>query len=217
MKECPKCGFTFPDFHHVCDFDGTNLVPEPSRPPLVNLSRPKSRFRRCLKSPLFLASVTTFALLSSALLIGYFDSANQPGPVAKSAPAASSDNVVPVVRASNRSPARIKTPVHSARVSNIVRSHSWARFSASARRHATSTHSVTRSHQATYVGSASRNSEVARQRDPQPMSRSQISNPQQSARAQPISHPQQTSHDKDSKLTAMLKSTWHVLKRPFKF
>lgn len=213
MKECPRCGFTFPNFHRVCDFDGAELVPE-ERPSIINLSRPKSRFRRSLHSSLFLASLTTFVLLSSALLIGYLDSAS-PNPIVKDE--SSSDvSVVPVARASDRSSARIKTPAHSERKSNVNRSHIWPGFSASARRHATMNGSLARSHQATYVGKTLRKSEVARQKNPQRTSPSQqVSNPQQSA--QPILHAQQTSHSKDSKLTAFVKSSWHVLKRPFKF
>ena len=212
MKECPKCGFTFPDFHHVCDFDGAELVPD-ERPPIINLSKPKSRFRRSLHSSLFLASLTTFVLLSSALLIGYLDSAS-PNPIGKgeSSPDVS---VLPLARASDRSLARIKTPPHSERKSNVNRSHVWSRFSASARRHAMNGLLV-RPHQTMYVGKTSAQSEGARQRDPQPTSPSQqVLKLQQ--RAQPTLHAQQTSHSKDSKLTALVKSSWHVLKRPFKF
>lgn len=219
MKECPKCGFTFPDFHHVCDFDGTDLVPEQERPSPVNVSRLKSRFRRCLNSPLLLASLTAFVLLSSALLIGYFDSTSQPGPVARGATAASSDvNVPPVARAADQSPFRIKPLVHAAHKSTIIKTHKWSTHSMSARVHEASRHAVARSHRRTTLGSEPRKSEVVRQSNPQPTLRpQQVSNAQPSARAQHISYPQQASHDKDSKLTTMMKSTWHVLKRPFKF
>jgi len=34
MKRCPKCDFSFANFHHVCDFDGTNLIDVPETLPV---------------------------------------------------------------------------------------------------------------------------------------------------------------------------------------
>ena len=73
MKHCPACDFSFPDFHLVCDFDGTELVPDPAS---IVEPRP-SRLRGVLQSPFFLIAVLGTALLGSALLIGYFDSVSQ--------------------------------------------------------------------------------------------------------------------------------------------
>src|SRR2546430_15731270 len=32
LKYCPRCNFTFADFHHVCDFDGAELISAPEQP-----------------------------------------------------------------------------------------------------------------------------------------------------------------------------------------
>ena len=73
MKHCPACDFNFPDFHLVCDFDGTDLVSEPG-PSSISAS---SHMRNILTSPFFLIVVLGIALLGSAILIGYFDSLSQ--------------------------------------------------------------------------------------------------------------------------------------------
>src|SRR5207248_8155011 len=83
MKRCPKCDFSFADFHHVCDFDGAPLLADPERPSssLKNGS-PRSRFRRVLKSTLFLDGMAVGALLTSALLIYYYHSPKESKSVA---------------------------------------------------------------------------------------------------------------------------------------
>jgi len=216
MKQCPRCDFTFPDFHHVCDFDGAELIPDPERPSLVTL-RP-SRIRRCLKSPLFLAGLTALGLLSSALLIGYFDSASQSATISQeqSAPA-SDETAVPLTKAA-KSPAQVKTPV-PAKSSNAEKPKRSAKPSfAHLRPPAISPRAVAPVYRRTSIESPPPKSEIAWQRDLPP-----VSSTEQVPRAQPISYPQTAarpqpvSHDKEPKLTAMLKTTWRVLKRPFKF
>lgn len=71
MKRCSQCEFTFNDEQKFCDFDGTELVAVP-RPPAIRVAR-----RSALSSSLPLALVMIAAVLSSALLIGYYDSADQ--------------------------------------------------------------------------------------------------------------------------------------------
>src|SRR5437762_3203965 len=83
LKYCPRCNFTFADFHHVCDFDGAELINAPDRP--SNGSRP-SLLRRCLKSPVLLASVGLCAVVASAFLIGYFEVVNQTTSIVKPKP-----------------------------------------------------------------------------------------------------------------------------------
>src|SRR5712691_9351776 len=83
MKRCPKCDFSFASFHHVCDFDGTDLVDDPSTLPVspgvsALVAATQSPFLRLIKSPVVLAVLALAGLLSSALLIGYFDAASQP-------------------------------------------------------------------------------------------------------------------------------------------
>src|SRR5258708_16911686 len=83
MKRCPKCDFSFASFHHVCDFDGTDLVDDPSTLPvspgisaLVAATQPP--FLRLIRSPVFLSVLALAGLLSIALLIGYFDASILP-------------------------------------------------------------------------------------------------------------------------------------------
>lgn len=87
MKRCSQCGFTFEENEQVCDFDGTELttVPEPIpfyqrvSPNVSTLSAVRrSRFRRLALSPVTLAVLALAGLISSALLIGYYDSGSRP-------------------------------------------------------------------------------------------------------------------------------------------
>ncbi len=115
MKFCPKCDFSFASFHHVCDFDGTDLVDAPETLPvspgisaLVAATQPP--YLRLIKSPVFLAVLALAGLLSSALLIGYFDAASQPNSFAQSQ--ASRDSVVslvPPVQTPVQPPAQVET------------------------------------------------------------------------------------------------------------
>ena len=74
MKHCPECNFTFPDFHRVCDFDGTELVLDPERQSLMRVNPPPSNARPGLKRPMLLTSLAVLGLFLSAVLIGYLDS-----------------------------------------------------------------------------------------------------------------------------------------------
>ena len=189
MKHCPECNFSFPDFHQVCDFDGTELVADPERPSLINASPRPSRFRRILKSPMLLASLAMLVLFLSAVLIGYYDSTIPP--VVKDPPSPPS---LSVARDSTQSPALIKTPVPSKQsgIRNLNRSPGSS--SASLRRQVAAPRSVARLHQKTSVSKRAQKSEIARRRDDQ-----------------------QSSEEKEPKLTAILKATWNVLKKPFRF
>jgi hypothetical protein len=121
MKRCPKCDFTFADFHHVCDFDGTELVDDPERPPsALKVSTSPSRFLRFLKSPLFLTGLAVLALLSSALLIGYYDSASRPNSIVENRPSQNSfARVIPSVPTPAQSSSQTRTPKASSRRSPI--------------------------------------------------------------------------------------------------
>ena len=187
MKQCPKCDFTFADFHHLCDFDGTELVPVSEQSSLVKRS-PPSRCRRMLKSPLFSMGAATLGLLASALLIGYYDSVNQSAPVVQTPTSpASVSSANPVPRVSDQSFVPIKAAVPS--------KHGASRTSfPKPRRKPTVSHSHARLRQKIAAGNHSRKSETARRKEPEP-----------------------TSPEKEPRLTAMLRTTWRVLKRPFKF
>src|SRR6267154_5118385 len=89
MKRCPKCDFSFVNFHHVCDFDGTDLVDDPETLPvspavsaLVAVTR--SPFLRLVKSPVFFTVLALAGLLSSLLLIVYYEAASQHISIAES-------------------------------------------------------------------------------------------------------------------------------------
>src|SRR5713101_3827689 len=117
MKRCPKCAFSFASFHHVCDFDGTDLIDDPETLPVspgvsALVAATQSPFLRLVKSPVFLAFLALAGLLSSALLIGYFDAASQPNSigerrVSRDSPSNSIASLVPPVQPPAQPPARI--------------------------------------------------------------------------------------------------------------
>lgn len=183
MKYCPRCNFTFADFHHVCDFDGAELISAPEPP--SHGSRP-SLLRRCLKSPVLVATVGLGAVVSSAFLIGYFEVVNQTTSIVKTEPAPplpatalppAPDKQSPATnKPAGVSPAKIRTPTKSS----------------STRRHRAASATVARLRPQSR--NASKRSETARSNE----------SPQTASRKDPI-------------LTAMLKTTWRVLKKPFSF
>jgi hypothetical protein len=65
MKHCPACNFTFPDFHLVCDFDGTELVPDPQRLALIKIP-----VQRSFVSPLKISTKTLMAMAIVGLFLG---------------------------------------------------------------------------------------------------------------------------------------------------
>jgi hypothetical protein len=183
LKYCPRCNFTFADFHHLCDFDGAELISAPEPP--SNSSRP-SLLRRCLKSPLLLAAVGLCAVVSSAFLIAYFEAVNQTTSVVKTEPPATTFPIALPAAPDTQSPATNK----SASVSQAKTRRPTESFST--RRQRTASTTVAR------LGHQPRNStnklEVARRTEPQ-----------------------RAANKKDPILTAMLKTTWRVLKKPFSF
>ncbi|MCM3902960.1 MAG: hypothetical protein ND866_14735 [Pyrinomonadaceae bacterium] len=83
MKHCPQCEFTFDDRQELCDFDGSELRVVPEKPPSfksVSLAPAASGLsvRRLVRSPAGLAVLAVTGVALSALLIGYYDAANQP-------------------------------------------------------------------------------------------------------------------------------------------
>src|SRR5215813_9026150 len=227
MKQCPKCAFTFPDFHHVCDFDGAELLPDPEHPDFVP-ARP-SRVRRWLKSRLFLTSLAATGLLTSALVIGYFDSVSESARAAKDQPATDSLRAMSNGPVSDQLPAVSQKP-GTTKGSKVATSDKSARTSfAHLKRPSAAMRSVARVPRRTFTTNPPRRSETVQERDARPISEPQQQlQPQQVSRqeqvaaqpptsAQPMLRPQPIAHDKEPKLTAMLKTTWRMLKRPFKF
>lgn len=225
MKYCPSCNFSFPDFHHVCDFDGTELVSEPEREP-SNEARP-SRLRSALKSPAFLSVLLAIVLLSSAILIGYLESKS--ARVVATQPSANSlSDAGAAVKDTEPSPVGIRSRAH---LSHRHKRNLVALSATNLRREAIATRSMARRHQR-YTSSPAQNAETASSRESQLFSNSGAVNAPVAARSSQspakTSAPRNTEiaasrnlgqvpHQKDAKLTAMLKSTWHVLKKPFSF
>lgn len=201
MKRCPGCGFTFADFHRVCDFDGTELVDEPQRPAAP--APTPSRFWHVLKSPLFLAGAGLVFVLASALMVGYYDATNQLQSTAGNQPAQSS-SAGPVPQAEDATPsidearAEIKTAAASTRArraSNAKRANPsfLSRRQTNIARATTGT--SRRSIRTNTANNRSSESPAAYQRQAR----------------------EEAAHRKDPKLVAVLKTTWNVLKKPFKF
>ena len=115
MKRCPKCDFSFANFHHVCDFDGTDLVDDPETLPIspgvsALVAATRSPFLRLIKSPVFLAVLGLAAVLSSLLLLVYYDATSQPNSIAESPAARHSVAIlVPPVQPPAEPPAPITT------------------------------------------------------------------------------------------------------------
>jgi hypothetical protein len=206
MKHCPACNFSFPDFYRVCDFDGTELVKDSEPRSLVKVKTPRpSRFRQSLKSPVLWAGLLLIAVVSSAFLLAYYNATSLSTSVMRTLPtSASPASAMPDARASDQSPALIKTPVPAKRGSVTGAQASRLQLntlprspSASLRPKATAPRSQARLHQSTSVGNRSRKSEIAGRRDDR--------------------RGRQLSDNKEPKLVAILKTTWNVLKKPFKF
>jgi cytoskeletal protein RodZ len=200
MKRCPKCDFSFADFHHVCDFDGAELVDDPERPPSqVKASSPRRRFWRVLKSPVFLAGLGLVAVLASALLIGYYDAKNQLNPIARNQPSENS-SASPVsppqdsTQSAAQRPAETKAPAASTRALVASNPKRTERSSSKARRQGTASRQLARLHSPGSARKQPNKSLTARQKESK-----------------------DAADSKEPKLTAMLKTTWHILRKPFRF
>jgi hypothetical protein len=234
VKHCPACNFSFPDFHRVCDFDGTDLVSDPE-PLSLAKSPPPSRLRRTLQSPLFWGGVLAFAAVSNAFLFALYDTSSQSTPAVKAEPSPASlpaiARAIPSARAPESGSALSRKPIPrtGGRSKNVNpplwRAHLARVPSSSARqrRPAKTVRTPTRP-QTTSVATQPSRATVTPTR-PAPLatiSREVVNpnrastKPQTSEVAQP-KEPQQNSHQKDPKLVAMFKTTWRVLKKPFKF
>jgi hypothetical protein len=133
--------------------------------------------------------------MSSALLIGYYDAASQASSMVGNQTSQNSifSPVLPMQTSVQR-PAQIKTPATSSRASASSNSKRTEVSSSTVRRPATALRSVARLHSPASA-------------------RNQPSRPPTDLR----SESKDTTDKKQPKLTAMLKTTWHILKKPFKF
>jgi hypothetical protein len=211
MKRCPSCGFTFADFHRVCDFDGAELVEEPQRQP--SPAKAPSRFWRVLKSEMFVAAAGLLFVLVSALLVGYYDATNQLKPIAgdQTPPEAPASPITPAQDSTasiDQAWAENKTPSASIRAADernpiVARNSKRSKQpSFAARPHP----GIARA--STITSRHSTGTTVARDRSPKSTTAERLEANEVREKA---------AHRKDPKLVAMLKTTWNVLKKPFKF
>lgn len=104
MKHCPACNFTFPDFHRVCDFDGTELVQDSERQSLMTVPKRFPHSRPGLKKPMLLTSLAVLGLFLSAVFIGYLESPAPSIPtIAKNQAEQNSPRVTPVASTTSQS------------------------------------------------------------------------------------------------------------------
>ena len=233
MKHCPACNFSFPDFHRVCDFDGTDLVPDPE-PLSLAKSPPPSRFRRTLRSPVFWGGVLAFVVVSNAFLFALYDASSQSTPAVKAQPspasATSIGRVIPSGPAPESAPALRSKPRPSTRGKSrksspsLGHAHLARNPSLSARQRRPAKTARTSPRQEISSAATQPNPAVTPTK-PAPLatiSREVVNPDTANSKAQKSEvaqrkDPQQSSREKDPKLVSMLKTTWRVLKKPFKF
>lgn len=178
MKHCPACNFSFPDFHRVCDFDGTELVPD-EQLSSVNVHTHRSRLRRIFKYPKFLTTLALLGLFLISALVAYLASPTQSIPEVKTKPWTESIRMKPSETATSTRDTVDNS--NSVATSNPgERARAW-RSSARVNKRAPTANRSTAF-------------QIAQRKDAK-----------------------STQNDKDPKLVAMLKTTWRVLKKPFRF
>jgi len=202
MKRCPKCNFSFPDFHHVCDFDGAELVDDPKTLPVSRgvsalVAATKSPFLRLVKSPVFLIVLGLVGVLSSLLLMVYYDATRQPNSFAES----------PAPR-----DAQVSTGSGSDRVSEISKPEAAKDLSSTRERSVTASRSRARLRSSPSIRNRQSRPETALQRQPKDKALQKESKESALQRDS-----KENANRKESKLTAALKTTWNILKKPFKF
>jgi len=232
VKHCPACNFSFPDFHKVCDFDGTDLICDPEPLSLVK-APPPSRVRRTLRSPLFWGGVLAFAAVSNAFLFSLYDASSQSTPAVQAEPSsgspASIGSLIPAAPA-RESTALTRKPVLSTR--GRSKNFSPPLWHAHLARAPSSSARQRRQEKTARTPARQQNTSVATQpsREVNPTKPAPLATvsrevlnpngvsikPQKSEVAQ-RKEPPQSLREKDPKLVSMLKTTWRVLKKPFKF
>jgi len=237
MKHCSQCEFTFDDEQKFCDFDGTELIAV-TQPPATRVSHPRS----LLHSTLPLALVMIVGVLSSALLIGYYDSADQPTVSSNTGTRNPGATLNPPVQVDTRDQA--KTPPDGpTRISTRRRISTLrgpAAMPASTITRPSEKSRSRRSHSARGPANAQLAATNARHRKSknslETRNQKRFGAPQQVQPRQSVarvanrkcgvdrlgcngarSNTESMHHAKDSKLVALLKTTGRLLKRPFTF
>jgi len=210
MKRCPKCEFSFADFHVLCDFDGTELVDDPATmslsPAVAALAASQSHFPRLLKSPVFLTASALVGLGSSALLIGYYDSPTEPASISETR--AIQDSIVgvsPLIQPLTQSATQIETSPLSVRPPEINKLRAAEDSASKTHRLAAVSRPPDRLTASASVRNQQKRTEVARLKS--------------SARQKESAGQRESgelAEQKEPKVSALLKTAWHILKKPFK-
>jgi len=238
MKRCSQCEFTFDDEQKFCDFDNTELVAVTEAPPIR-----VSRARHLVQSPFPLALVMIAGVLVSALVIGYYESMDQPNlNVSSNTARSSGTTVIPPVQVDTRGqakrpPDRPTTITTQRRIATVQgsaampasmitwpseKSHSRSSRSvygpSNAQLAATNTrHRKANSSLATRNQKRLGSPELVQERN----STARIANGKCAAATLGCNGARNDTesmhHAKDSKLVAFLKTTGRLLKRPFAF
>lgn len=200
MKQCPTCHFTFADFHSVCTFDGTELVPYEKPQSLMKVAQPPTPPRLSLKPSMSLTSVAVLTVFLSAVLIGYLKS---PSPS------------IPAVVIQEGDANSVSSSARGGRITE--------RFSAEPRIAKQATRFRGNQNRRVATSKAPLKGTQVVVRTPSPT----IPRPrevQQTWRVYPPNAPiarrqevPKASREKSPKVVAILKTTWKVLKKPFDF
>src|SRR5260370_17872080 len=215
MKRCPKCNFSFLDLHQVCDFDGTDLVDDPEALPVSQgvsalAAATQSPFLRLVKSPVFLTVLLLAGILSSLLLIVYYDAASQPNSIAGNR-ASRSSVVSPVPPAQPP----VQTRATSTSSSEISKPKAAKGLSSTRERSVTASRSRARLRSSPSIRNQQSRPEIALQRQPlqrQPRAKALQKESKESALQRDS---KENANRKESKLTPPLKTPWNIIKKPF--
>ena len=226
MKRCSQCEFTFDDEQEFCDFDNTELVPVTQPPPIR-----MSRSRRLAQSPFPLALVMIAAVLASALVIGYYESADQSNVSVSSNTESRSSGAtqIPPVQVDTR--AQAMTPLERPTTITTQRRISTAQRSAAIPGSMIRWPSEKSHSRSSRSGHGPSNAQLAATNTRHRKANSSLVTGNQKRLGSPGLVQQRHSiasngvrnntesmhHAKDSKLVAFLKTTGRLLKRPFGF
>lgn len=199
MKQCPTCHFTFADFHSVCTFDGTELVPYEKPQSLMKVAQPPTNPRLNLKPSMSLTSVAVLTVFLSAVLIGYLKSPNPSIPAV-----AVQDRDANSVSSTTRAGRTEESGVESKRIARVARVRGNQN-----RRVATFKAPL----EVPRVVAHSPGPTTARPREV-PQTWRVYPPPATIARKREV---ESASREKPGKVVAILKTTWKVLKKPFDF
>ena len=210
MKRCPACKFRFPDVHRVCDFDGTRLVGDPTSRAISY----RSRFVSGLTSPVLWASLLGVFVLFTIFATAYLDAARQSAALTQvETPPVEAANPT---TASNETPDQIKTaePVRRSRIGDLPARRQVRRVM-SARR---PLHSRQPEFASLPVPELQRPVVATNKiHTPERLLRAYDGHSFARTETAPSTQSRRESADKDPKVVAVLKTTWRVLKWPFRF